>query len=106
MRSVASTAFEMPVQIDVYAAEPAPMGVAGPEVSSAVKQLLASKDIPYHPEHQVTTVDASTKLLMFINGTCAEFDLLATSRLTALPTLLLAAALSIRAVGSRSIGIR
>lgn len=28
------------VQIDVYAAEPAPMGVAGPEVSSAVKSIV------------------------------------------------------------------
>jgi sulfide:quinone oxidoreductase len=65
------------VRIDVYAAEPAPMSVAGPEVSGAVKQLLAVKNIPYHPEHQVTSVDAATKLLMFANGTCAEFDLLA-----------------------------
>jgi sulfide:quinone oxidoreductase len=63
--------------IHVYAAEPAPMGVAGPEVSGAVKQLLTTKNIPYHPEHQVTGVDATTKLLMFANGTCTEFDLLA-----------------------------
>lgn len=53
------------VQIDVYAAEPAPMGVAGPEVSGAVKQLLAAKGIGYHPEHQVTTVDAHTRRLTF-----------------------------------------
>lgn len=42
------------VTLEVYAAEPAPMGVAGPHVSSAVMQLLASKGIPYHPGHQVT----------------------------------------------------
>lgn len=65
------------VQIDMYAAEPVPMGVAGPEVSGAVKQLLASKGIPYHPEHQVTRVDAKTKRLIFANGTQADFDLLA-----------------------------
>jgi sulfide:quinone oxidoreductase len=65
------------VQIDVYAAEPVPMGVAGPEVSTAVKQLLAARNIPYHPDHQVTSVDTAAKLLMFANGTCAEFDLLA-----------------------------
>jgi sulfide:quinone oxidoreductase len=65
------------VQIAVYAAEPAPMGVAGPEVSGAVKQLLAAKGIPYHPEHQVTAVDATTKRLTFANGAVAEFDLLA-----------------------------
>jgi sulfide:quinone oxidoreductase len=46
------------VQIELYAAEPAPMGVAGPDVSTAVIQLLAAKGIPYHPEHQVAAVDA------------------------------------------------
>jgi sulfide:quinone oxidoreductase len=65
------------VRIDVYAAEPAPMGVAGPEVSGAVKQLLAARGIPYHPGHQVTAVDATTKRLTFANGVVAEFDLLA-----------------------------
>jgi sulfide:quinone oxidoreductase len=65
------------VEIDVYAAEPAPMGVAGPAVSSAVKQLLSTKRIPYHPEHQVAAVDPTKKLLTFANGAVAEFDLLA-----------------------------
>lgn len=65
------------VQIDVYAAEPAPMGVAGPEVSAAVKQLLAAKDIPYHPEHQVTAVDGSNRRITFANSASTEFDLLA-----------------------------
>lgn len=65
------------VQVEVYAAEPAPMGVAGPHVSSAVTQLLTSKDIPYHPGHQVTGVDASRQRLTFANGVEVEFDLLA-----------------------------
>ena len=65
------------VQIEIYAAEPAPMGVAGPHVSSAVTQLLAAKGIPYHPEHQVTAVDADRKRLTFANGTEVDFDLLA-----------------------------
>lgn len=65
------------VQIEVYAAEPAPMGVAGPHVSSAVTQLLAAKGIPYHPEHQVTTVDAERRRLSFANGTQVNFDVLA-----------------------------
>lgn len=65
------------VQIEVYAAEAAPMGVAGPHVSSAVTQLLAAKGIPYHPEHQVTTVDADRKRLTFANRTEVDFDLLA-----------------------------
>ncbi len=65
------------VQIDVYAAEPAPMGVAGPEVSAAVRQLLGAKDIAYHPAHAITSVDAATRRLTFANGAHSEFDLLA-----------------------------
>jgi sulfide:quinone oxidoreductase len=65
------------VQIEVYAAEPAPMGVAGPQVSNAVIQLLAAKGIPYHPEHQVTAVDAARKRIAFANGAQADYDLLA-----------------------------
>lgn len=65
------------VQVEVYAAEPAPMGVAGPHVSSAVTDLLAAKGIPYHPEHQVTAVDADRKRLTFANGAQVDFDLLA-----------------------------
>jgi sulfide:quinone oxidoreductase len=53
------------VSVDMYAAEPAPMGAAGPEMSDAVKQLLADRNIPYHPEHQVTSVDATVKKLTF-----------------------------------------
>lgn len=64
------------VTIDVYAAEPGPMGVAGPEMSGAVKQLLEARGIPYHPEHQVTSVDAARRLV-FTNGAQADFDLLA-----------------------------
>ena len=65
------------VQIAMYAAEPAPMGVAGPDVSSAVTHLLAAKGIPYHPDHQVTAVDADRKRLTFANGTDVDFDVLA-----------------------------
>jgi len=65
------------VSIDVYAAEPAPMGVAGPHVSSAVVQLMAAKGIPYHPNHQVVSVDPVEKRVMFANGAFADFDLLA-----------------------------
>ncbi len=65
------------VTVEVYAAEPGPMGVAGPDVSAAVKQMLAAKDIPYHPAHQVKAVDPAAKRLEFANGVSADFDLLA-----------------------------
>jgi len=65
------------VQIDLYAAEPGPMGVAGPDVSSGVRQMVEQKGIGYHPEHQVTEVDPEGRRLSFANGASAEFDLLA-----------------------------
>lgn len=65
------------VQIAVYAAEAAPMGVAGPNVSEAVRGLLAAKGIAYYPEHQVTTVDPAAYRLTFTNEAVVEFDLLA-----------------------------
>jgi sulfide:quinone oxidoreductase len=65
------------VSVEVYAAEAGPMGVAGPEMSGAVKQMLADRGIPYHPEHQVTFADAATRRLKFANGAEADFDVLA-----------------------------
>jgi sulfide:quinone oxidoreductase len=64
------------VAIELYTAEPGPMGVAGPDVSASVRQMVESKGIAYHPEHQVTEVDAASRRLTFANGVTAEFDLL------------------------------
>jgi sulfide:quinone oxidoreductase len=63
------------VGVQIYAAEPGPMGVAGPEMSAAVKQLLSSRGIPYFPDHQVRAVEG--KRLEFTNGAAADFDVLA-----------------------------
>ena len=63
-------------QIDLYAAEPGPMGVTGPILSGQVRGAVESKGIGYHPEHQVTAVDAAARRLTFANGATADFDLL------------------------------
>lgn len=63
--------------IDLYAAEPAPMGVTGPAVSAAVRDLLGAKNIAYHPEQQVVRADVASRHLHFANGTSAPHDLLA-----------------------------
>lgn len=63
-------------ELDFYAAEPGPMGVAGPAVSGAVRQMVESQGVRYHPEHQVVRVDAAGRSLTFANGTTAEYDLL------------------------------
>ncbi|ABS27004.1 NAD(P)/FAD-dependent oxidoreductase [Anaeromyxobacter sp. Fw109-5] len=65
------------VEVDLYAAEPAPMGVAGPKVSGAVRDLLAAKGIAYHPDHQAVRADAGQRRLHFANGAAAAYDLLA-----------------------------
>lgn len=65
------------VGVEVYAAEPGPMGVAGPEMSAAVVQLLAAKNIPYHPNHQLESVDPLERRLRFAGGAVANFDVLA-----------------------------
>jgi sulfide:quinone oxidoreductase len=64
------------VQIDLYAAEPGPLGVAGPVVSAGVRQMVEQKGIAYHPEHQVTRVDPAARRIEFANGASADFDLL------------------------------
>ena len=65
------------VSIDLYAAEPGPMGVAGPAVSAAVRAMVESKGIAYHPERQVVSVDPVRRLIDFSNGEKASYDLLA-----------------------------
>ncbi|GMQ96666.1 MAG: FAD/NAD(P)-binding oxidoreductase [Gammaproteobacteria bacterium] len=64
------------VNIDVYSPEPGPMGVAGPEVSQQVRQMVESKAIGYYPEHAVVRVDADSRQIEFSNGATATFDLL------------------------------
>ena len=63
-------------EIDFYAAEPAPMVVAGPEMGRAVRGLIEGRGIRYHPEHQVASVEAASRTLRFANGATAQFDLL------------------------------
>jgi sulfide:quinone oxidoreductase len=63
--------------VEIYAAEPEPMGTAGPEVSRAVRDVVESKGIAYHPGHQIVSADPVARLLRFANGAEATYDLLA-----------------------------
>jgi hypothetical protein len=92
------------VTIDVYAAEPGPMGVAGPDVSAAVKQMLEAKGIPYHPEHQVKAADAAAKRLDFANGSARSSICSRTFHRIAHLVLFARAGSPPRAVGSPSTG--
>ncbi len=61
--------------ISLYVPEPAPMGVAGKELSGAVRQMVESKGIKYFPEHQVSSATKNT--LTFESGVTVGYDLLA-----------------------------
>ena len=63
--------------VEVWAAEPAPMGVAGPTVSQAVVDALTERHIAYHPNQIVTAVDADAHRLTFQSGDTVSYDLLA-----------------------------
>ena len=65
------------VQIDLYVAEPAPMGVAGPELSAGVRNMIEAQGIAYHPEHMIQRVDPAQRRLHFANGVQADYDMLA-----------------------------
>lgn len=62
------------VEIALHAAEPAPMGVAGPNVSEAVTSMLADRAVDYHPAHRITSVEDGRA--EFADGTAEPFDLL------------------------------
>lgn len=61
-------------EIAIYAAEPAPMPVAGPVAGAQIKTMLERKGIAYSPLHQVLRVDDGA--LHFSEGQTAAFDLL------------------------------
>ena len=63
------------VDIELHAAEPAPLAVAGKNVSDAVKGILQQHSIDYYPSHQVAS--AETGRLSFTDGETKTFDLLA-----------------------------
>lgn len=62
--------------VDLYTAEPGPMGVAGPAVSARVRHMVEARGIGYHPSRQVASVDPGGTL-HFTEGPDARFDLLA-----------------------------
>ena len=64
------------VTMAFFAAEPQPMAVAGPQVGAAVRGMIESRGIAYHPEHQVKAVDAAARRIAFANGASADYDLL------------------------------
>ncbi len=61
-------------EISLYTPEPGPMGVAGKELSGAVRQMVESKGIKIFSEYQLTAATENT--LTFNNGNTTEYELL------------------------------
>ena len=64
------------VSINMYTPEPAPLPVAGERIGDAVKEMLAQRDIPYHAQTRLASVDPQARELTFEGGERAQFDLL------------------------------
>ncbi len=63
------------VDLQLHAAEPAPMGVAGPDVSAAVRTMVEQKGVTYRPNHPIAHV--AGREIAFTDGSRLGFDVLA-----------------------------
>lgn len=63
-------------EVHLFTPEPLPMPVAGPALGEAVKQMLASKGVTFHPLHKLTTVNPSARELAFDGLESFHYDLL------------------------------
>jgi sulfide:quinone oxidoreductase len=64
------------VDLHLFTPEPQPMPVAGPELGTAVEQMLASRGIAFHPLHKLTAVDPAARELSFEGRPAVRYDLL------------------------------
>jgi sulfide:quinone oxidoreductase len=65
------------VDLSLYAPEPGPMAMAGPEIAKGIRNLVEAKRIAYHPSHQVVSIDPEKRRIRFENEIEADYDLLA-----------------------------
>ncbi len=62
--------------IQIFTPEPQPMPIAGPGVGNIVVSMLNKKGIGFHNNTKVSSVDESSKQIVFDNGTREKYDLL------------------------------
>ncbi len=63
-------------EVSVYTPEPYPMPTAGPDVGAAMRAMLESEGITFHPGRKVAKIEAQAKTISFDDGTTAAFDVL------------------------------
>jgi sulfide:quinone oxidoreductase len=64
------------VNVHLFTPEPQPMPVAGPALGEAVRQMLDSKGITFHPLHKLTAVNPHLRELSFEGNQPVRYDLL------------------------------
>jgi sulfide:quinone oxidoreductase len=62
--------------IQIFTPEPQPMPIAGPELGNAVVSMLNEKGIAFHNNTKVSSINGSSKQVIFDNGTREKYDLL------------------------------
>ena len=62
--------------LHLFTPESQPMPVAGPQLGDAVKQMLQSKGIGFHPLRALSAVDTQSRTLRFQQGEDFAYDLL------------------------------
>jgi sulfide:quinone oxidoreductase len=62
--------------IQIFTPEPQPMPIAGPEVGNTVVSMLNEKEIGFHNNTKVSSIDGSSKQIVFEDGTREKYDLL------------------------------
>jgi sulfide:quinone oxidoreductase len=63
-------------EVHIFTPEPQPMPVAGPQLGEAVRAMLKTKGIEFHPLHKRTSVKPDARELIFENRERFHYDLL------------------------------
>jgi len=64
------------VEVHLFTPEPQPMPVAGPALGQAVRQMLETKGVTFHPLHTLTAVNPQARELSFEGKESVRYDLL------------------------------
>ncbi len=64
------------VHVHLFTPEPQPMPVAGPALGDAVRQMLETQGVVFHPLRKLTSVDPQARELKFENKEPFGYDLL------------------------------
>jgi sulfide:quinone oxidoreductase len=62
--------------VDVYTPEPLPMPTAGPALGEALRGILESRGIGFHPQQTVERIDPEARELVLADGERVPYDLL------------------------------